>query len=373
MSLMRAVRRASAKIVVGGAVVVPLAVAGTAMAWAQEPAHASGGSSLKVTVFAKGGALSQPDEVTKLGSHIFVAYQNGLHALGQPGTNGATSSTIVEYNEAGKVLGSWNIKGHCDGLVADPASGRLLATVNEDGNSSLYSITPGKGLPTPSQVKHYAYSLNPLPHGGGTDSVSIVEGHIFISASAPTVASGPAVYQATLSGGTANLTPVFYDNSSATVANTNSPKAGSQVKLALTDPDSSTVVPASAPRFAGNFVLDSQGDSQQVYVSHAGEIGQKLSVLNLSQSINDTAWVTSSRGTLYVTDHAANEVLALRGRFKPGTAYVAATPSSANNPVDAPNYLGTLNTFTGQVKAVGMPFQPQGLLFVPSDRATSRA
>lgn len=367
MSLHGVAKRTSTKVMLGAAILAPLGVAGASVAGAQESGSGGAPASLKVAVFAKGGSLSQPDEVTKLGSHIFVAYQNGLHALGQAAANGRTTSTIVEYNESGKALGSWNITGHCDGMVADPGHGRLVATVNEDGNSSLYTITPGPGLPMPSQVSHYNYSANPLPHGGGTDAISIVDGHIVISASAPTVASGPAAYQATLSMGVATLSPLFYDNSMATVANTGA-NSGSQVHLALTDPDSNTVVPSSAPRFGGDFVLDSQGDSQQIYVSHLGETNQSLSVLNLSQSINDTAWVTSSRGTLYVTDHTNNEVLAVRGHFRPGTAYVAATPSSANTPAPGPNYLGTLNIFTGMVQPVGMPFQPQGLLFVPSDR-----
>jgi len=37
-----------------------------------------------------------------------------------------------------------------------------------------------------------------LPHKGGTDAISIVNGQILIAASAPNVATGPAVYRAQL-------------------------------------------------------------------------------------------------------------------------------------------------------------------------------
>ena len=82
-------------------------------------------------------------------------------------------------------------------------------TVNEDANSSLYTIEPG--APASDQVQHFTYSPTPLPHGGGTDAVSIFHGQILISASAPTVADGPALYRASLEDGTATLQPVFGD------------------------------------------------------------------------------------------------------------------------------------------------------------------
>src|SRR6202022_2777054 len=101
---------------------------------------------------------------------------------------------------------------------------------------------------------------------------------------------------------------------------------------------SSSLVPGASPRFFGDFVLPSQGDLQQVYVRHAGRPNQSLSVLNLSQSVDDTAWATASRGTLFATDGKSN-VLPVGGRFDVGTAFSAATPGNANNapPNPAPN------------------------------------
>jgi hypothetical protein len=49
--------------------------------------------------------------------------------------------------------------------------------------------------------------------------------------------------------------------------------AGGSVAPMLTDPDSSEDVPFFAPRFAGDFMLTSQGDQEQVFVSDAGGPG----------------------------------------------------------------------------------------------------
>ena len=61
---------------------------------------------------------------------------------------------------AGRELHQWDIKGKCDGLTADPAAGVVIATVNEDANSSLYTIAPSS--PASSAVQHYNYN-EPLP------------------------------------------------------------------------------------------------------------------------------------------------------------------------------------------------------------------
>jgi hypothetical protein len=116
----------------------------------------------------------------------------------------------------------------------------------------------------------------------------------------------------------ASVSPLFFGESTATAAN--SADKGQSVTLGLTDPDSSEIVPGSSPRFAHDFVLDSQGDQEQIYVSDPGGPAQQLSMLSLDQSIDDTAWVTSREGTLYASISADNTVDAVTGRFAPGTA-----------------------------------------------------
>ncbi len=132
--------------------------------------------------------LSQPDDLTHFGDFLFTAFQNGVGPQGEPSSDGNTNSTVVEFTQSGRVIGQWDIKGKCDGLTADPVLGKLIATVNEDANSSLYTIDP---LARTGGIQHYAYN-EPLPHNGGTDAITIVAGQIFISASAPGTTGAPA-------------------------------------------------------------------------------------------------------------------------------------------------------------------------------------
>jgi hypothetical protein len=120
-------------------------------------------------------------------------------------------------------------------------------------------------------------------------------------------------------------------------------------------------------------MLTSQGDLEQIYVHRAGTKAQHLSVLTLSRSVDDTAWATARHGAFYATDHDADTVDVVVGRFRPGTALVAVTPCGANNaPATCPgpgfpaNYLGQLNMHTGQITRVklrGASLEPQGLIF----------
>jgi hypothetical protein len=348
-----------------------LGLAATGLVAAPGPAAAhenDNSSGLRAQLFASGSSsLSAPDDITAMGGAIFVAWQNGVGAKGEPAGNGNTQSTVVEYSGSGRVLHSWHLTGRCDGMTADPAHERIIATVNEDANTSLFTIRPE--APAASQLVHYTYSPNPPVHGGGTDAPHIFRGQLLISASNPSDATQPAVYRATLSGTTATLTPAFFDDASAIVANTDNPQHGQKVTLGLSDPDSNSVVPGSSPRFGGDFVLDSQGDLQQVYVRDAGRPNQSLSVLNLSQSVDDTAWATASHGTLFATD-GKSKVFAVSGGFDVGTAFSAATPGNANNapPNPAPNFLATLDLNTGAVTPVpGITFQAKGLVFVPGE------
>ena len=235
-------------------------------------------------------ALTLPDDITMAGGNLFTGFQNEVGPQGQASADGNRDSTVVEFTPNGKVVRQWDIRGKCDGLTADPGTGQLIATVNEDLHSSLYRIDPRSG-----HVTHYRYS-RPLPHHGGTDAITFYHGMMLISASAPGTTGAaapnpayPAVYAVTLNQRkhTAVVRSLFYDESTATAAN--GPHSGTTVKLGLTDPDSSEAVPLVTPRFAGDFMLTSQGDLEQIYVHRAGTKAQHLSVLTLSRSVDDTA------------------------------------------------------------------------------------
>jgi hypothetical protein len=349
------------------------------------------GMKLSHTYMAAGPAvrrsepLTQPDDITVVGHDLFTGFQNGIGPQGQAATDDNLDSTIVEFTFGGQAVRQWDIKGKCDGLTADPARRLVIATVNEDANSSIYTIKPG--APAGQQVQHYRYDKQPLPHNGGTDAISIYHGRVLISASAPGTAGAaapqptyPAVYTVTSDRRThvATVRPLFYDEASATVANRGS-DYGKVVQLALTDPDSNEIVPHSGPRFGGDFMLTSQGDMEQIFARVGGRSAVRLSVLRLSvlrlsQSVDDTAWATSRSGRLYAADHDGDTIDVVTGRFPARSIFVAVTPCDANDapatcpaPGFPPNYLGSLNPWTGQISSVplrGPDLQPQGMVFV---------
>ena len=314
-------------------------------------------------------ALTQPDDIVALGGNLYVGFQNGVGSQGEASTTGNLDSTLAEFTPAGSVVKQWDVTGKIDGMGADSATGQVLATVNEDSKSSLYTVSGGT-------ITHYTYTPSSLPHLGGTDAIAVFNGQILISASAPGTsgkapASAPAVFVVTLNAGakTAAVAPFFADN--ATANGVNGSNAGKKVTLALTDPDSNGVVPSSSPEFAGDFMLNSQGDEDLIF---SGASGQNLQVVKISNSVDDIAWATSASGTLYTTDSGADTVDTITGSFTPGTAYTAVTPCNANSaPSTCPgpgfpaNSLGTINLKTGAVGKVTIigPVTPKGMIFVP--------
>ena len=321
-----------------------------------------------------------PDDMAYLDGHVFVGFQNGVGSKGEGSALGNTDSTIIEFDLQGHKIAQWDVVGKNDGLGPDPSTNRLIATVNEDGNSSVYLIDPTAG----STPVHYHYS-GPLPHNGGTDDISVDNGTVLITASAPGATGKaapqptyPAVYRVTFDAAThvATFHEIFSGEATAAVANTNAATSGKPSKLALTDPDSSEIVPTFATRFGGDFVLDSQGDLEQIFVHNPGASNQSLSVLKLSGSVDDAAWVSDPSGAIYTTDNVADAIYKITGPFVKGSALVAVTPCNANNaptttcpgPGFPQNYLGQLNLQTGAITHVavhGVATAPKGMLFLP--------
>jgi hypothetical protein len=117
-----------------------------------------------VTVNGQHVALSSPDDITQLGGNIFVGWQNGVGPQGQAAADGIDFSTVTEYTPQGRLVDSWNLTGKADGLTADPFTGQVIATLNEDANSSAATIAP---FAAPGDhVVTYSYNPpNPLSHG----------------------------------------------------------------------------------------------------------------------------------------------------------------------------------------------------------------
>jgi hypothetical protein len=191
--------------------------------------------------------------------------------------------------------------------------------------------------------------------------------------SAPNAAY-PAVYATTLdtTDRIARVSPLYYDEAPAYQAD--GAAAGKTVKLALTDPDSSEVVPWSAPAFAGDFVLDSQADQELIF-DHLTPGGSQLTALHLSNAVDDSAWSTTPHGALYISDGTDDTIDTVTGTFTAGTMYSSVTPcDSASAPATCPapgypdNYLATASMTTGTLTPVpltGPALHTKGMIFVP--------
>ena len=226
--------------------------------------------------------------------------------------------------------------------------------------------------------------------GGGTDSVSILNGQIFVTASAPTHSGRAATFRVRLStfikhvktkvtsnGVTrikstkvvthiAHLSPTFLDNAKATDAIT-----GNDVTLHLTDPDSNALVPNnSGDLFAGDYVLNSQADDQLVFAAGLGGGHARLTRLALSfgptgikAGVDDVRWALRDYANLYVVDNKANKIYKIKGPFTAGEAIASLdTVGSAS----MGSTLATLNDGSGELDpfVTGMK-SAKGLLFMP--------
>jgi hypothetical protein len=310
-----------------------------------------------------------PDDITYLSTPsldwgrplVWTAYQNGINPNGTPGTpGGPTNSTVVGYDPAlGVLVKSISVPGKVDGLTADPAHDRLIATVNEDDNSGINVISPGSGT-----VTRYNYAPNPAVSGnGGTDSIAIWNGLIYTTHSNPNDTTQAAEYLVTLHPTTrvAQLTPIFSDNSWATA------RGPTMVRLALTDPDTNAVMPTVSPRFAGDLATVSQADGKVIF-AHSFGAGVWLHELNLTDNVSGNlppidgfAVATSAHGTLYVVDGSSGTITALSTAGWPAGTVFVGEPSDNGNPL-----IGTLNLFSGKISPLGNHFvSPKGILFVP--------
>jgi hypothetical protein len=295
-------------------------------------------------------AYSQPDSLVQWHDRIFVGFGNGV---AKDGTDGK-SSTIVEYSLSGKVIRTFSVPGHNDGLrvVGDDD---LWSLQNEDANPNLVVID----LPSGTQK---IYTFAPTVHGGGYDDMRVKEGKVLMTVSNPTLTAGglnlfPSLVVATLHGSKVDVTPVFGGQPSAT----NIPTGATQT-LNLTDPDSLTIDPR------GNVLLDDQGDGVLVFIRHLFSNHPDVGFLNVTvggvpTTVDDTAFApTSSHTFLLVADLSGGAVYRIDSPifgFEPGTAYSAS---------DTNGFVGTLNLDNGVITPIVTGLgSGRGLLFVDED------
>ena len=312
------------------------------------PAHAQTAvPPYTLSVFATApDGLSAPDSIAVLDSHVFIGYGDGHDPAGADGL----SSQVVEYDMDGKIVHTFTVVGHNDGLKVDPKTRLLWALQNEDANPNLVTINP-------ATEDLDLYTFGPTPHGGGYDDMVFRGCKVYISASNPAnnPNTKPAIVSAKIKGSTVEVEPLLEGNASVTDILT-----GATVTLNLQDPDSMTLDPQ------GDIVLDSQGDQELVIVAHPGGAHQKVSLLPLSYETpsgpvsvetDDTNFATSRKGFILFADKNLNATYILKtDNFVPGTAYTAA---------DGGPFVGTLDLGTGVVTPVVTGLgDPGGLVFV---------
>lgn len=297
-----------------------------------------------VTTFAKSskGKYTQPDSITFNSTNVFVGCGNG----GAPDGSDGKSSTIVEYTMSGSKVTTFSVKGHNDGLKIDPSTGLLWAMQNEDANPNLVIFDLAAGT-------HTLYTFGVVPCGGGYDDIVFDAGKVFLSCSNPAKNpnTGPAIVSVTLAGTTATVTPVLQGNAGAVNIVT-----GKTVTLNLQDPDSMILDPS------GVLVLDSQADSELIFITNPDSPGQTVKVLPITffgapTQLDDTVFPTSAAGTILVADRDGETVYAIHGGSFPtrGSGF-SATGSTVSQLDLATGALSVV--INGLVSSHGMAFIP---------------
>ncbi|MDH6138031.1 hypothetical protein P3T35_000008 [Kitasatospora sp. GP30] len=326
------------------------------------------------------------DDITLLGDLLFATYQNDA---GPDGSPAGSRSTVVAFDrKTGAVKQTYTIPGKVDGLTADTKHHRVLASANEDLNSSLYVITPDRDHDGHGTITHYTYSPSPAETGtdgtnGGTDAISIgSNGTVYVAHSNPDTSlpgadNTAAVYTLKLSGSTARLTPLFGVNDTVPVIN---PAAGqpTSAPLGLTDPDSNRFLRG---KDGGTLVQDAQADSKLVFVTDLDAKKPTVKQLNLTNAVTPSQGAATPQlddvervdgpGTLFVADGGTGTIYrADTGDVPAGTLFASQPAPKAG---DLPNdpALAVVNTRTGVVTHVSAGVtlvNPKGLLFVPGDK-----
>jgi len=311
------------------------------------PPNIAAPAGYQVCLFAAPMTTSNhPDSIVVSGSDVFIGWQN---VTAKDGSDNKTS-TISEYTTAGKLVKSWSVSGHSDGLRMDPYTHVLWVMCDEDGNPRLFTINPASGNPTQITLP------SPTPWGGGFDDIQFTGGNAYIDASNPTLnAAGKniyaALYKVQISGTSATLTKVLMANTKATTLTLPT----TTVALNLTDPDSMMIDPT------GTLVLDSQGDGEMLWLKNVGTPQQSVSVLNVGTQVDDTVWPSSANGCILVADNGSGVYSICSSVWVPGTPYVS-TPNDSG----VIGFVGLLSMSSGIIQPIVAGFaNPHGMAWLP--------
>ena len=304
---------------------------------------------------------TQPDDlaISAGGTHLWVGYGNGVDTTGKGGP-----SNVVEYDVAsGAVLKNISIPGHLDGLKINPTTGDVWATENEDGNPTLAVIDHTSGAFT-------IYRFSPTLITGGLDDLVFATGRdpdsppdVFLVTSSQADTTTPVIVQISGPLQTINTrVKATLPGAPQTVWNvvTNSAENTDMIG----DPDSMTLDPA------GELVLDNRSDDS-LYIARDPKaphpvLRVPLTLGGTAVEVNDTIFTTSATngvsstaGTIFITDTSANKIYLLTKPYFPANeVYTAANVA---------NVVGLVDLNTGDVTPIATGFKGvHGLAFSPS-------
>lgn len=299
-------------------------------------------ASFTPSVFATGAAVSAtaPDSVTYGGGSVWIEYGNHANSSDYAG-----KSTIAQYSTAGAIQNTYSLAGSVDGLKYNPNTGQIWALQNQDGNSQLSIINPAtKAIST----FYYGHAYMSVAGSRGFDDVAFIGNNVYLSETNPASTADAVVVKLN------SATP-------STPINFTSIQTGAGVLA--TDPDSLKSTPT------GGLVLTGEHDGALTFISNPGLPTQTAASLKLSGaggakigSPDDSIYATSTSGTFYVTDTAANTVYAIN-----------ASGLTANSSlfVNVGTEFGALDPSTGVVTEILAGSGLHGAAFVPTPEPAS--
>jgi hypothetical protein len=323
------------------------------------PAPSPGPIVHSTDIFALGseaGGATGSDSITMGGNSIWVEYENNSDSTGKLPIQ--TDSTIVQYSLQGQIEHIYSLPGTIDGLKYDPTTGYVWALKNQDANSRLYLIDPK----TNSVSGPLSYASPPYVYGAnsahGYDDVAFDGKKVFLSATNPATLGDPVLVE--LDNGnhpTGTLTTTTLLRLGDT--GTNLLTGQQNQPLPVADPDSLKTLPD------GSLILTSDHDESLDFVAHPGTAEQTVSFITLpngSSGLDDAIMPTSTSGTFYVSNGAADDVLK-----------VAVTDLNTKDiyiSVGSDNAVDQLDLKTGVLTPIITGLNsPHGLLFVASTPA----
>jgi hypothetical protein len=294
---------------------------------------------------------TQPDSIATGDGFTFVEYGNGADSTGAGG-----SSTIVQYDKAGKIEFSYSITGSVDGLKFNPVTHELWALQNQDGNPTLTLIDPKTH--TVSDPLSYANSTGLR----GYDDVVFEGNKVFLSYTNPVNNGDPTVVQLVQGD---HPTGLLTTKTVLAFGATGLDLVTGQIEtVPQNDPDSLKMAPN------GDLILSSGDDGAIIDIKDPGTAHQSVSFTTVAGAtpghagLDDVIKTNATSGTFTLTDTATNKVFSFRATgLNPDDFYASVGSLKAFGQVDP-----TTGAFTALLSADNAPgfnfSSPHGVSFV---------